>query len=240
MIIIPAIDLKDGLVVRYTKGRYNKKVYSSDPVAVAMEWKKQGAKLLHIVDLDGALNNRLKNLHLIKQIINKAKIDIQVGGGIRSLRIIRKLNLPRVKKLIIGTRAITDESFFKKALSRYNSKIALGLDTNFGKIGLYGWKKFSRLDLLPLLEKLEGWGLKNVIYTDIQRDGTLGGINTKAIIKLLKSTSLNVIVSGGVASLNDIRKLAKLKYPNLKGVIAGKALYEGRFTLKEAMEILEK
>lgn len=237
MLIIPAIDLKDQKVVRYTKGRLNKKVYSDDPVSTALEWQRQGARFLHLVDLDGAMTGRQKNIRVIRDIIKAIKIPVEVGGGIRGLEAARKTLDRGAKRVILGTRAIEDPDFLKKAITRFGrDKIILGLDTRGEKIGLQGWKKSSKISFPAFLGNLEQTGLKTVIYTDISRDGTLRGIDLRNVNKILKASPFRTIISGGVSSLADIKKLRRLKNPNLEGVIIGKALYENRFTLKEAIE----
>lgn len=237
MIIIPAIDLKDGRVVRYTKGRLNKKVYSSDPVSVALDWQDQGAKFLHLVDLDGAICGRQKNLKVIRKIIKKINIPAEAGGGIRDLSAIQKVIDCGVKRVILGTRAIEDIDFLSRAIEKFGQKIALGLDASGQKLGLRGWRKTAKISLKDYLKSLENLNLKTVIYTDISRDGTLSGINLPAIRNVLRSSGIDFIISGGVSSLEDIKKLSGLDYSNLKGVIVGKALYEKRFSLPDAMAL---
>lgn len=238
MLIIPAIDLKEGRVVRYTKGRLNKKVYSSDPVSVALDWQDQGAKFLHLVDLDGAICGRQKNLKVIKKIIKKINIPAEAGGGIRDLSAIQKVIDCGVRRVILGTRAIEDIDFLGRAIEEFGQKIALGLDASGQKLGLRGWRKTAKISLKNYLKSLENLNLKTVIYTDISRDGTLSGINLPAIKNVLRSSGIDFIISGGVSSLADIKKLASLDCLNLKGVIVGKALYEKRFSLKEALALV--
>ena len=238
MLIIPAIDLKDGRVVRYTKGRLNKKVYSFDPVSAALDWQDQGAKFLHLVDLDGAFCGRQKNLKVIKKIIQKINIPAEAGGGIRDLSAIKKVIDCGVQRVILGTRAIEDIDFLSQAIEKFGQKIALGLDASGQRLGLRGWKKTAHISLKDYLRKLKNLNLKTVIYTDISRDGTLSGINLPAIKKVLNASQIDFIVSGGVSSLADIKKLASLDCVNLKGVIVGKALYEKRFSLKEAIDLV--
>lgn len=235
MLIIPAIDLKDGKVVRYTRGKLNKKVYSLKPIEVALNWQEQGARFLHIVDLDGALTGIQKNRNIIKKIIEAITIPAEVGGGIRSIPAIEKMLGMGANRVVVGTQAIENMEFLEIALKKFKEKIVLGLDVSGRKIGLCGWNKRSKTTLTDLINKLNKLKLKTIIYTDISRDGTLEGLNIPAIKKMLESSHLDLIASGGVSSLEDIRKLSKLNYPNLKGVIVGKALYENRFSLKEAI-----
>ncbi|TAN60601.1 1-(5-phosphoribosyl)-5-[(5-phosphoribosylamino)methylideneamino]imidazole-4-carboxamide isomerase [bacterium] len=238
MIIIPAIDLKDGKAVRYRKGKYEKKVYSSNPVEAALEWQRQGAQFLHLVDLDGAFTGKQKNLKLIEKITRSLKIPVEVSGGVRALDVAEKIFNFGAKRVILGTRAIEDIGFLKACIKKFGAKVALSLDASGSMLGLYGWKKQTAINLGAFIKKLEALRLKTIVYTDRQRDGTLQGLNITAIKKMLKSTSIDMIVSGGVASLDDIKKLSRLKLPNLRGVIVGKALYEKRFSLKDALDIL--
>lgn len=238
MLIIPAIDLKDGQVVRYTKGRLNKKVYSFDPLSVALDWQDQGAKFLHLVDLDGAFSGRQKNLKVIKKIIKKINIPTEAGGGIRDMSVIKEVIDCGVKRVILGTRAIEDIDFLNQAIEEFGQKIALGLDASGQRLGLRGWKKTASVSLKDYLKSLENINLKTIIYTDINRDGTLCGINLPVIKKVLRASAIDFIISGGVSSLADIKKLASLDCLNLKGVIVGKALYEKRFSLKEAIALV--
>ncbi len=239
MIIIPAIDLKDGKVVRYTQGHLNRKVYSSDPVKIALAWEKQGAKLLHLVDLDGAFTGIQKNLPQIKKIISALKIPVEVGGGIRDMLAVETVLSLGVFRVILGTKAIEDPEFLKNAIKKFGSKIALSVDAQSGKIGLYGWKKSTKFSLKTLLKNLEKIKLKTIIHTDISRDGTLSGVNIRGVKQILKNSNINLIASGGVATLEDIKKLNQLKSSQLIGVITGKALYENRFTLEEANDIIK-
>ncbi len=239
MLIIPAIDLKDGQVVRYTKGRLDKKVYSDNPVLVAKKWQAQGARLLHLVDLDGAMSGVQKNLGIVKKIIKALKIPVEVGGGLRDLTAIQKVIEAGAKRAIIGTKAIEDTGFLEKAIKKFGNKIALSIDASGKKLSVYGWSSASKIELTYLLKKLKTAHLKTIIYTDITRDGTLKGVNIAKVKSMLKSTEIEVIISGGVSSLVDIQKLAKLDCPNFKGVIVGKALYEHRFSLKEALAVSE-
>ena len=240
MIIIPAIDIKDGKVVRFTKGRFNKKVYSLDPVKIALEWQRQGAKFLHLVDLDGAMHHDAKNLPIIKKIIKALKIPVEVGGGIRDEKAIKNILGLGAKRVVLGTKAIEDPEFLASAIKSYRSKIAVGLDISGEKIGLYGWKKLVNLKVKELLKKLEGYNLKTLICTDIKRDGTMSGVDLVRIKELAGRTKIQIIVSGGISSLEDIRSLKMLKLRNLKGVIIGKALYEQRFTLPEAIKTIKE
>jgi|SRR3989338_73720 len=235
MLIIPAIDLKDGEVVRYTRGRFNKKVYSADPVSVALNWQRQGAKFMHVVDLDAALTGKAKNLKLIKKIIAATKIPLEVSGGIRDLAMIKKILNLGASQVVLGTKAIEDTGFLSKAVKKYGGQIALAMDVSSRGIGIEGWKRSVKIEFASLIATLEKMCLRTIIYTDITRDGSLKGLNFPALKRMLQATSIDVIVSGGVCSLEDIKGLIALKRPNLKGVIIGKALYEKMFSLPEAI-----
>lgn len=236
MLIIPAIDLKDGKVVRYTKGRFNKKVYSDDPLSVALSWQRQGAEFMHVVDLDAAMTGKAKNLKLIKKIIAESKIPLEVSGGIREPGMIEKIIEFGASRVVLGTKAIEDASFLSKAVKKYGGQIALAIDLSAGgAIGIRGWKSSVKIDLSSLIAGLEKMRLRTIIYTDRTRDGSLKGLNFPALKKMLQATSIDVIVSGGVSSLEDIKGLIALRRPNLKGVIIGKALYEKIFSLAEAI-----
>lgn len=237
MLIIPAIDLKDGAVVRYTRGRFNKKVYSADPVSVALDWQSQGAKFMHVVDLDAALTGKPKNLKLIKRIIETIGIPVEVSGGIRDLGIIEKIIKFGARRVVVGTKAIEDISFLAKAVKKFGGQIALAIDVSAAGIGIEGWKKSVKIEFIPLIATLEKMCLRTIIYTDITRDGSLKGLNFPALKRILQATSIDVIVSGGVCSLEDIKGLIALRRPNLKGVIIGKALYEKIFSLPEALAL---
>ncbi len=237
MLIIPAIDLKDGEVVRYTKGRFNKNVYSTDPLSVAFNWQSQGAHFLHLVDLDGAMTGKQGNLKIIGKIIEAVKVPAEVSGGVRDLATVKKIIALGAGRVVLGTKAIEDISFLAKAVKRFGRKIALAIDVSGRSVGIQGWKRSVKIEFTPLIAALEKMCLSTIIYTDITRDGSLKGLNFPALRKMLQATSIDVIVSGGVCSLEDIKGLIALRRPNLKGVIIGKALYEKRFSLPEAMAI---
>jgi len=235
MLIIPAIDIEQAKVVRFIKGRYRKKIYSDDPVEVALRWQRQGAKLLHIVDLEGAKTGKIKNFLSLKKILSKIDIPVEFGGGIRDIATIRRLLKMKVKRVIIGTQA-KDEDFLKKVFKYFGSKVVVSVDEGKGKVFAKGWQdSFKDLDTFSLIERLKRIGFEEIIYTDILRDGTLKGPNLKRIKEILKQ-KMKVIVSGGISSLEDIQKLKTLEKYGLKGVILGKALYEGKIDLSEAIK----
>jgi len=237
-LIIPAIDIKDGCVVRFTQGKVDKKVYSRDPVKTAKHWQKQGAKFIHIVDLDGAISGKPKNLHLVRQIIKAVDIPIQFGGGIRNMQNLTTLLDYGAKRVVLGTKAAEDRVFLKKAFKKFKDKIIVSIDAKANRVLTKGWRSsYRNTDVIRLGHYLKDTGFKQVIYTDVLRDGTLKGPNIKAIKNLIKETGLSVIASGGISSLDDICRLKTLQKKGVVGVIIGKALYEGKFTLSEALKL---
>lgn len=233
MLIIPAIDIKNGKCVRLTQGNFeSEKVYSDDPVTKAKQWEEQGAQMLHVVDLDGANNGNLANLEVIKQIIQEITIPIQVGGGIRNKETVETLLSIGVSRIIIGTVALENEVELKNILNDYASLIAVALDAKNGKLLKQGWLKNSDKSSLITALNLEDLGVQRFIYTDVVRDGTLTEPNYKEIADLVKTVSVPVIASGG---LSDVSNIKRLEFTGVEGVIIGKALYEGKIDLKEAI-----
>jgi len=238
MLIIPAIDLRGGKVVRLFQGKFNcQKIYSCDPVKVAKHWARQGAKFLHIVDLDGASSGVSKNLDVLEKIIAEVGMPFEFGGGIRSIQAISKLLKLGAQRVVLGTKAATDLEFLKQAWKKFGERIIVSIDAKDGLVLIKGWNRPASKGALDFAKELKKIGFKQLIYTDISKAGTLAGPNILAIKELLKATGLNVIASGGVSGLKDLLKLNKLKKQGLSGVIIGKALYEGRFTLVEALKL---
>ncbi|MDD5255329.1 MAG: 1-(5-phosphoribosyl)-5-[(5-phosphoribosylamino)methylideneamino]imidazole-4-carboxamide isomerase [Candidatus Omnitrophica bacterium] len=238
MLIIPAIDIQGGCVVRLTQGAYDKKVYSRDPQKTAKHWQRQGAELLHVVDLDGAFSGTPRNLEMVKKIIEAAGIPVEFGGGVRDLKTIKNLLQWGAKRVVLGTKAIEDRAFLKNACAKFKDGVIVSIDAKNGSIMTKGWKKTAagKTSVADFVKTLIDMGQKEVIFTDITKDGTLRGPSIQEIKKLIAQTKIKVIASGGVSSLEDIRKLSLLKNKGLSGVIVGKALYEGRFTLSEALK----
>ncbi|MCM8796797.1 MAG: 1-(5-phosphoribosyl)-5-[(5-phosphoribosylamino)methylideneamino]imidazole-4-carboxamide isomerase [Candidatus Omnitrophica bacterium] len=238
MLIIPALDLKDGYVVRYVQGVYDKKIYSYDPVKTARHWVKAGAGFLHVVDLDGAFTGVIKNLKSVKEIAEAVDVPVEFGGGVRDIKTIEKLLRLGIQRVVLGTKAIQDNSFLKRAFEKFRKKIIVSLDVRGENLLIKGWKgcegKKKAIEFGLFLKKM---GFEEAIFTDTSKDGTLSGPNIKDIKRMLKRTSLRIIASGGISSLTDISKLKKLEGEGLVGVVIGKALYEGRFTLKQAIRI---
>ena len=241
MIIIPAIDIKNGKVVRLTQGKFDQeKIYDQHPLAVAKKWIADGAKLIHIVDLDGAKEGNPQNLDCVKEIFEKTNISIQMGGGMRNIKTIEKVFSAHVTRAILGTRAIEDLDFLKTALNKWGDKIAVSLDCRNGLVATKGWTTVSNIKAVDLVPRLEKIGLKTLIFTDIATDGMLAGPNIKSLQQILALTKMNVIASGGISTIEDIQSLLKLKAKNLYGVITGKALYENKLNLKNAIDLCLK
>ena len=238
MLIIPAIDLKDGCVVRFVQGRLNKKVYSRDPLKTAKHWQRQGAKIIHVVDLDGAMTGLQKNLNIVKEIVKAIDIPIQFGGGVRKIDTIKELLNSGIWRIVLGTKAAQDRSFLKNAFKKFKDKIIVSVDTQGSRVLIKGWKaSFAGLDALKFVRILKETGFIEIIYTDILKDGTLKGPNIRNIKSLLKETEMKIIASGGISSLDDISRLKLLERNGLTGIIVGKALYEGKFTLSRAAKL---
>ncbi len=238
MIPIPAIDLKNGKVVRLLQGKFEaEKVYYDDPVIVAKQFEKEGASRLHVVDLDGALGGVPKNSGLVKHILGQVSIPVEVGGGVRDLKTADNYLKLGARWVILGTRASLDKGFLKEALSEFKEKIIIGIDAIDGFIATDGWTKITSIKALGLAGEVEELGGKTIIYTDISKDGMLAGPSVEQIKTLSQTVSVDVIASGGVAALDHISQLLALKQKNIIGVIIGKALYERKFSLKEAVAL---
>ncbi|HPG29706.1 MAG TPA: 1-(5-phosphoribosyl)-5-[(5-phosphoribosylamino)methylideneamino]imidazole-4-carboxamide isomerase [bacterium] len=240
MIIIPAIDLKDGKCVRLLQGDYSKvKHYSGNPVDQALEWEASGAELIHIVDLDGAKSGIGSNHKIIETIIKSIKIPVEVGGGVRRFETVKYLIETGVKFIALGTAAVKNPEFLKEAINEYPDHITVGIDAKNNFISIDGWINSTQIDYLSFAKNVESLGCRRIIYTDISRDGTLTSPNFDGIKKLADAVDCDIIASGGVSSLNDLISLKDLKKKNITGVIAGKALYEKNFSLQEAVRILK-
>ncbi|MFA4992563.1 MAG: 1-(5-phosphoribosyl)-5-[(5-phosphoribosylamino)methylideneamino]imidazole-4-carboxamide isomerase [Candidatus Omnitrophota bacterium] len=237
MLIIPAIDLRGGNVVRLFQGKFDQeKIYSKDPVKVAKHWARQGAKFLHIVDLDGASSGESRNLEVLREIITQVGVPLEFGGGVRSMEKISELLDMGAERVVLGTRAANDAQFLKKAWKKFGEKIIVSIDSKDAKVLTQGWNSATSKTTLDFAEELKELGFKQVIYTDVSKDGALAGPNISGIKELISKTGLDVIASGGVADLKDLARLKSLKKKGLSGVIIGKALYEGKFTLAEALK----
>jgi len=238
MLVIPAIDLKDGHCVRLQQGRKDAvTIYSKDPSATARKWESCGAKVLHVIDLDGAFTGSQKNLKVILEIRKSVKMAIQVGGGIRDIETVYSLLSAGINRVIIGTSAIEDSGFVIEACKKFPEKIFVGIDAKEGKVAVKGWEEISSIGAKELAERIEKVGISGIIYTDILRDGMLTGPNISAVEDMVKTVNIPVIASGGIATLEDIKNLSKIK--NLYGAITGKAIYSGSLDLKEAIHLAE-
>lgn len=241
MLIIPAIDLRAGKCVRLVEGRLDREtIYSDNPMAVARIWEGNGARLLHVVDLDGAFAGSPKNLETISSIIEAISIPVQVGGGIRDIPTIERLLQMGVSRVILGTVAIRNPELVKEACDRFGERIVVGIDARDGKVAIEGWGLTAEKDALELVNEVSKVGIKRVIFTDISRDGTLKGPNLEAIKKLVTSAEVKVIASGGVSTIDDIKALNELKHLGVEGVIVGKALYAGTVDFEEALAIVNQ
>ena len=239
MKIFPAIDIKDKKCVRLIKGDFNNKTeYEISPIDQAGKYKNYGFKNLHIVDLDGALTGETVNLGIIKEIANKYDLKIEVGGGIRTISSIQKYIDAGVEKVILGSAAIKDKNFLKEACQKFPNKIALGLDAKDGYLSVSGWKENSNQFTLDFLKEINDYGASRLIYTDINRDGTKQSPNFEETSKVADISNCPVIISGGVSSINDIKK-AKSLNSNIEGIIVGKAIYDGDIKLEELVREID-
>jgi len=240
MKIFPAIDIKDKKCVRLIKGDFNNKTeYETLPIDQAGKYKDHGFKNLHIVDLDGALTGNTVNIEIIQEIVSKYDLQIEVGGGIRSLDSIKKYVDIGVEKIILGSAAIKNKEFLKEACAKFKNKIALGLDDKDGNLSVSGWKKNLNVKTLDFLKEVNDFGLSRIIYTDINRDGTKASPNFDETIKIAGISKCPVIISGGVSSIKDIKKTKELDNKNIEGIIVGKAIYDGDIKLDELSKELD-
>ena len=240
MKIFPAIDIKDKKCVRLIKGDFrNKTEYKASPIDQASKYKNCGFKNLHIVDLDGALTGNIVNLDIIQEIVRKYDLQIEVGGGVRSLDSIKKYVDSGVEKVILGSAAIKNKEFLKEACVKFKNKIALGLDAKDGNLLVSGWKENLNIKTLDFLKEVNDFGLSRIIYTDINRDGTKASPNFDETVKIAEISKSPVIISGGVSSINDIKKAKQLKDKNIEGIIVGKAIYDGDIKLDELAKELD-
>ena len=236
MIIFPAIDLKDGKCVRLYKGDFSKTtIFNSSPFNQALEFKKKGFTDLHLVDLDGALKGRSKNKKVIIKIIKNTSLNVQLGGGIRTLKQISFWIKNGVSTVVVGTMAIQNPKILKKACDLFPGRIAVALDVRNNFLAIKGWVKQTRINFLDFLKKLENLGLSRIIYTDINRDGTKTGINIKKLVKIIETANIPVVVSGGISNIRDVKQLKKIDY--LQGVIIGKAIYDGTINLNKLQKL---
>ena len=238
MKIFPAIDIKDKKCVRLVKGDFdNKTEYEMSPVEQAGKYNDHGFKNLHIVDLDGALTGETVNIDIIEEIVGKFDLKIEIGGGVRNFESIQKYTDAGVEKVILGSAAIKDKNFLKEACQKFPDKIALGLDAKNGNLSVSGWKENSNQLTLDYLKEVYDYGVSRLIYTDINRDGTKQSPNFEETAKVAEISNCPVIISGGVSSVDDIKKAKELK--NIEGIIVGKAIYDGDIKLEELVKEID-
>lgn len=238
MRIYPAIDIKDGQCVRLFKGRFDDiTVYGTDPAEMAKKWESRGGQYIHVVDLDGALKGHGVNADAIKRICKSVNVPVQTGGGIRTMEDIAAKLSCGISRVIIGTKAVSDADFIKRALDKYGDKIAVGIDAKDGMVAVEGWERTSDFKAVEFGKKMSDLGVKTIIYTDIATDGTLAGPNTKAMKEMAVNVNSDVIASGGIGNIDHIRALVPC---GVEGAITGKALYTGRLDLAEAIKAGEE
>ena len=234
MKIFPAIDIKDKKCVRLIKGDFeNKTEYEISPIDQAGKYKDHGFKNLHIVDLDGALTGKTVNLNVIQEIVSKYDLKIEIGGGVRSLDSIKQYIDAGVEKVILGSGAIKNKEFLKDACEKFKSQIALGLDAKDGNLSVSGWKENLNTKTIDFLKEVNGYGFSRIIYTDINRDGMKTSPNFDETLKIAEFSNCPVVISGGVSSINDIKKAKELNNKKIEGIIVGKAIYDGDIKLDE-------
>lgn len=238
MLIIPAVDIKNGKCVRLFQGRLDSEtVFSDDPAAMAKRWENEGAEIIHVIDLDGAVEKSPKNLNSIERIIESVKAYIQVGGGIRTAKTAKMYLDLGVKRVIIGTEAIKNPNFVKDACKAFPDQIVVGIDARDGLVAIEGWTETTRIKDVDLARRFEDCGVAAINFTDIHRDGMETGPNIEATRRIAEAVSIPVVASGGVSTIEDIKKLMPLEAVGVVGVITGRALYSGSLSLKEAIEV---
>jgi phosphoribosylformimino-5-aminoimidazole carboxamide ribotide isomerase len=236
MIVVPAIDLRGGKVVRLKQGQLQEeKVYGSDPVSVARKWEAEGAARLHVVDLDAALGGH-PQFGIVADVIQAVKIPVEVGGGLRVLETALRYKDRGADRVVFGTAAVADPGVVQAAAKKWPESVAVALDARNGKVAVAGWKEITRVDAVELAARVKGWGVSRLQYTDVMRDGTLMGPNLPGIEALAKQAGIPVTAAGGISILDDLVRLAALEAVGVDEVVVGKALYEQRFTLAQANE----
>jgi len=241
MIIIPAVDIKEGRCVRLLQGRMDAEtVFSNDPAAMALRWAKEGAEIIHVVDLDGAVSKNPRNMDAIKDILQSVNVPIQVGGGIRTMDAIETYLSLGVNRVIIGTEAISNPQLVRDACKAYPGRIVVGIDARNGKVAINGWMHDTQIDAVDLARSFEDCGVAAINFTDIHRDGMQTGPNLEETRRLAQSVSIPVVASGGISSIQDVMDLLPLESAGVVGAITGKALYAGTLDLKQAIELTRR
>ena len=239
MIIFPAIDIKNGVCVRLIKGDYRQITsYENTQIEQATKYFQNGFNNIHIVDIDGAIHGRPVNSILIKEIIKKVKSKIQIGGGIRTIDDISHWIEMGIDKVVMGTAAVENIELLKTACNKFKNKIAISLDVKDGLIALSGWKKRTNTSAIDFIKKIQNFGVSRIIYTDINRDGTKQGPNIKDTVELSSKAKIPLVISGGVSSIEDIKKIKSLNNPNIEGVIIGKAIYDGDIKISDLSKLI--
>jgi phosphoribosylformimino-5-aminoimidazole carboxamide ribotide isomerase len=238
MRIIPAIDIKDGRCVRLFQGDMDKEtIYFERPIDAARHWAKEGATLIHVVDLDGAVEGRPVHTREVEAICKETGLSVELGGGLRSTESVEAVLALGVSRVVVGTAAYDNQEFLRALCQRFPEKIVVGIDARNGKVAVKGWKETTSMDAIELAKRCQGDRASRIIYTDISRDGTREGLNIEETAKLARSVRIPVIASGGVATLDDIRRLLPLEKEGVEGVIVGRALYSGALTLSDATSV---
>lgn len=241
MIIYPAIDIRGGKAVRLTEGRFDQEtVFADDPAQMAVKWAGYGSEYLHIVDLDGALQGEGVNIPVIKRILESVNIPIELGGGIRNLAYMEKLVELGVSRLILGSVAVKNPDLVKEACLKFPGKIAVGIDAKNGEVAIEGWGVGSGVKATELAKRMGSYGIDKIIYTDISRDGKLSGVNAEATAEIAKASGVEVIASGGVSTLEDIRRCKTYEHVGVTGCIIGKAIYTGAIDLGAALKLAKE
>ena len=239
MIIFPAIDIKDGKCVRLLKGDFNKITsYEKSPLEQANFFSKKGFKNIHIVDLDGALLGESKNTKIIREIINNVKLKIQIGGGIRNIDNINSWIEAGVDRIVMGTAAVENISLLKNVCEKFKNKIAIALDVRDGLIALSGWTKQTNISALDFVNEVKDFGISRIIYTDIEKDGTKKGPNIKDTVDFAEKVNIPIVISGGISSINDIKKIKSLNNSTIEGIIVGKSIYDGDIEINDLVKII--
>lgn len=238
MLIFPAIDIRGGKCVRLLKGDFAREtVFSDDPAAMARKWQQQGAQFLHLVDLDGALAGKSQNLATVRAILSVVTIPVELGGGIRTMANIDEVLALGVRRIILGSVAVHDPDLVKAACAKYGNRVVVGIDAKDGIVAVDGWGVSGNVQVGTLAKAMAEAGVRTIIYTDIARDGTLEGVNVEATARLARESGVQIVASGGVKSVEDIRALKAYEKNGIEGVIVGKSIYMGTLDLQEAIEI---